>query len=270
MTTDMIHHVGLDKFTFKPQVRGRLSQELIAQIAASFPEVGQLQPVRAQRLGGLLEMIDGHHRLEAAKLAGLKTLATIIEENELNDGEVVLRQLIANCQRADLTPLEKARGIQNLMQTANCTAQDAGRKLSWSSATVTRLLTLLALPVEIMRQVESGKIAASAAYELAQVDDPACQALLANQLASGELTRDGVSGARKATKKTTEKKEASSDRVTALLGQSRAVTVASPELSLERFIGILEELLGKARRVRTQGVALGTFIKMLRDQARAS
>ena len=57
--------------------------------------------------------------------------------------------------------------------------------------------------------------------------------------------------------------------MTAILGESRSVTVASSGLTLERFIELIEELLSKARRVRTQGVELATFIKMLKDQARA-
>jgi ParB family chromosome partitioning protein len=269
MTTDVIHQVPLDRFICLPQVRERLVEELIGQIALSMRTVGQLQPVRGQKRGDIVEMIDGHHRLEAAKRAGLKTLATIIEAKELPDGEVVLRQLISNCQREDLTALEKARGIQRLMETANWTAQQAATGLGVSSATVTRLLKLLSLPVSIVEQVEAGKIAASSAYELAQIDDPARQTQLANQLAAGQLTRDGVSGVRKAAKKANGQSGLQRERVTAMLGENRYVTVVCAELTLERFIEQLEELLGKARRVRTQGVALETFLKMLRDRCRA-
>ena len=55
--------------------------------------------------------------------------------------------------------------------------------------------------------------------------------------------------------------------MTAPLGAGRAVTVTCQSLSLDGFIEILEELLGKARKVRTQGVELATFWKMLKDQS---
>jgi hypothetical protein len=59
-----------------------------------------------------------------------------------------------------------------------------------------------------------------------------------------------------------------SSRVTAKLGVNRAVTVLGESLCLESFIEILEELLGRARKVRSQGVELATFAKMLADQAK--
>ena len=59
----------------------------------------------------------------------------------------------------------------------------------------------------------------------------------------------------------------SPSRVTAKLAGGRAVTVAAESVDLDAFIETLEEVLGKARKARTQGIELGTFAKMLRDQA---
>jgi hypothetical protein len=79
------------------------------------------------------------------------------------------------------------------MELAQWNASQAAKELGFSAATVTRLLALLALPNSIVEQVQAGRIPASAAYELARIEDPARQAELAGQLAQGQLTRDGLS-----------------------------------------------------------------------------
>lgn len=180
---------------------------------------------------------------------------------------MIQRQLIANCQRDGLTPCEQSDAIASLMEKTGWSQSEVAEHLGMSNATVTRLLALQVLPEPIRDQVRAGKIAASAAYELARVGDSARQQELAGQLASGKLTRDGLAGAMKASRKREQPAKLAS-RVTAKLGLNRAVTVMGESLCLESFIEILEELLGRARKVRSQGVELATFTKMLADQTR--
>jgi hypothetical protein len=57
--------------------------------------------------------------------------------------------------------------------------------------------------------------------------------------------------------------------VTAMIDPGRSITFSGAGLaSVETLIDWLEELLAKARKVRPQNLALGTFISMLRDQAK--
>jgi ParB family transcriptional regulator, chromosome partitioning protein len=267
MPGELIEDIPLELFVGDQKVRRRLDAELIEQISKSFVTVGQLQPARARRERGRVILVDGHHRLAAAKLAGFKTLAVIIETQELTEGDVIQRQLIS-CQRAGLSPLEAAHGIRALMATTGWNASQSAENLGFSNAKVTRLLALLSLPAEIIQQVESGQIAASSAYELARVTDPVQQAELAEQMAEGRLTRDAAAGARKAAKRPVKQTDGRAARATALLGKSRAITVSSPGLTMETFVVLIEELLGKARRERSRGTELSTFISLLRDQAR--
>lgn len=270
MSAETVQAIPLDTFREDQRVRKQLNDELVEQIAQSFQLVGQLQPVRARWVGTELLLVDGHHRLAAAYKAGLKTLGCIVEQQALEDGQVIQRQLILNCLRESLSSVETARAIGQLMQATGWNASQAANNLGFSNAKVTRLLALLALPPAILQEVEAGRIPASAGYELAQVENPEQQAELAQHLATGMLTRDAVAGRRKArVKAAAGSTEAAPARVTALLGAGRTITVSAAGLTLESFISLIEELLGKARRVRAQGVELGTFIKMLRDQARA-
>jgi len=268
---EQIQHIPLDKIVAEVQVRKAFDEEGLVGLAAMLKDVGQLQPCRVRKSKDAFVIVDGERRYRAAKLAGLTTLAVIIEGKDLCEGEVLQRQLIANCQREDLTPLEKAKGIAELMKSTGWKAGEAATRLGTSNGTATRLLALLSLPESIQDQVASGVIPASAAYELSRVGDAGQQQELANQFAAGRLTRDALAGAIKAQAKgTTKDPSSAAGRATAQLGDGRSVTVVGCSLSLEGFIEILEELLAKARKVRPQGVELGTFCKMLRDQCRTA
>lgn len=269
MHQEQIQYLPLDQIQTTSQVRMHFDPEAIQGLAESLKEIGQLQPIRIRKVGDKFLIVDGERRYRAARKAGLLTLAVIIEDKELSGGEVIQRQLIANCQREELTPLEKARAIRDLIEATGWNASQVSPKLGFSNATTTRLLSLLNLPVSLQQKVEQGKIAVSAAYELAKVSDADRQAELSQQVANGQLTRDGLTGTLKA-----ERKEPSAtvtpSRATAVLAPGRSITVTSDGLDLERFIQLIEDLLARARKVRPQGVELSTFIKMLRDQSKAA
>ena len=78
-------------------------QELVESIKAN----GVLSPVLIRPKGNdTYEMISGHRRLHAAKLAGLTAIPAIIRE--LTDDEAVIAMVDANIQREELLPSEKA------------------------------------------------------------------------------------------------------------------------------------------------------------------
>lgn len=57
-------------------------------------------------------------------------------------------------------------------------------------------------------------------------------------------------------------------RASAALGRGRAVIVVGHDLNLERWIDSLQEALAKARRAKTYGLELDSFLKMLADMTR--
>ncbi len=269
MSSETIDYVPPQTLGVAPQVRPDPRAEELMGLMQSISEVGILQPIRARRVDGKPVVISGHRRRLAAINLGLAKVPVIFELTALSEQAALQRQLIENIQRVDLGPLPKAEGIAEFMRAENCSAAQVAAKLGLSPATVARLLALLQLPEAIRERVNAGEIPASAAYELAKVSDPAKQAELAQQLAAGTLSRDGLASKRKlSTANTSPTSDKKLSRITANLGEARSVVVSAPDLTLESAIGVVEELLGKLRRGRSQGFQLPTIVKMLRDQAK--
>jgi ParB/RepB/Spo0J family partition protein len=271
MADEQIQYFPLEQIAENRQPREQFDEEALLGLAQSLRELGQLQPIRVRRIDNQLTVVDGARRLRAAKMAGMKMLAVILEEKELCNAEVLHRQLVANCQREDFSPVEKAKAVAQLMEQACWSATQAAAHLGFSNATVTRLLALNSVPSEIQKRVTSGEISASAAYSLAGVADPMEQARLADHVAGGRLTRDALVGQLRTQRRRSAEPSTSTcpSRVTAVLGAGRSITLSGSGITMDSLIQWLEELTAKARKIRPQGIEITTFIKMLRDQAKA-
>lgn len=271
MTEEQIQYLTLDQVIPDPdQPRRFFEEESLERLAASLRELGQLVPIRVRFDGERFIIEDGERRMRAAKRAGFTTIAVIVEEKGVSNGGAGQRQLVINCQREDLTSGEKAHAIRRLMDETGWNASQVADRLGFSKATVSRLLSLLDLPEAIRERVNSGEIPLSAANSLARVTDGEQQAALASEVAAGRLTRDGLVGTLKAHRNGSPGAQRGASRVCCKLSSGQSVTVSAEEtLDLDEFIAALEEVLGKARKARTQGIEVSTLAKMFRDQAKA-
>lgn len=267
---EQIQYLPIGKIVCERQVRDHIEEASLRELASGLKEVGQLQPIRVRKVGDKYVVVDGERRfLAASNYAGFQTIAAIIETQDLDEGQIIRRQLISNCHE-ELKPMEKARAIARLMEVAGWSATDTAKRLGMSNANVSRLLALLSLPAPIQKQVEDGVIPSSAAAELARVDDLAKQAELAQRIADGRLTRDGLAGERKAARKNGAKgTKPAASRATAVLDEKRSVTVSSEGLDFDSFLQILEELVAKVRKIRPRGIGLQTFLRILKEEAKA-
>src|SRR3984893_13821368 len=156
------------------QVRTRCDAEPLAELAESIRLHGILQPLLVRRLADGYELIAGERRWRAARLAGLTAGPAVMRSDAGNDEQLVLG-LIENLQRADLDPIEEARGLRRLTEEFGLTHDEVAQKIGKHRVSVTHSLRLLAACPAIQSSVAVGAISAGHARALVALDSDAAQ-----------------------------------------------------------------------------------------------
>lgn len=131
------------------------------------------------------EIISGHRRLHAAKMAGLTTIPAIVRE--LSDDDAVIAMVDANIQREELLPSEKAfayrmkleamkrqgsRTDLTLSQNETKSRSDEvlSKQVGESRAQVQRYIRLTELIPELLDLVDSKKLKFTVAVNISYID----------------------------------------------------------------------------------------------------
>jgi ParB family transcriptional regulator, chromosome partitioning protein len=185
--------IDIDRIAPDPdQPRTEFDQGALVRLASSLVTHGQLQPitVRWSEPMGRYLIVSGERRWRAAALAGRPSLTAVVLDGEPDESRVREMQLIENCLREDLQPIEQARAFRALMDRNGWTAAKLAETLHLNAGSVSRSLALLDLPCAVQDAVASGAINASAAYEISKVDDPDAQRDVAERVVNEKLSRD--------------------------------------------------------------------------------
>lgn len=170
----------------KGQPRKQFDQKDLDELADSIRQNGVLQPILVRRKGVNYEIVAGERRYQAAKLAGLDEIPAVVRD--ISDQDVFRLALIENLQRADLTPIEEAKGYQKLIKDNGFTQEELGKVLSKSRSAIANTLRLLDLPKEVQRMMEDGSITAGHARAILAVAGDDGKLRLAQKVVDENLT----------------------------------------------------------------------------------
>ena len=170
----------------KDQPRKLFKDAELSELSDSIKQNGILQPLLVRKKGTKYEIVAGERRYQAAKLAGLEEVPVIIKD--ISDAEVFKLALIENLQRADLSPLEEARGYKQLIKERSLTQDEVAKLVSKSRSAVTNTLRLLDLPEEVQQFVEDGLITAGHARAILAVPSPEGRVKLAQKVVDEKLS----------------------------------------------------------------------------------
>ena len=164
-----------------------LDDEAMTRTVESIAQYGVLAPLiaRPSPAGDGYEIISGHRRQYAAKLAGLDTLPVIVRQ--LSDDAAVILMVDSNLQREHILPSERAfaykmklDAIKNQGARSDLTSTQIAQKLSVekvgddagvSKDTIRRFIRLTNLIPELLDMVDEKKISFNPAVELSYLDE---------------------------------------------------------------------------------------------------
>jgi ParB family chromosome partitioning protein len=170
------------------QPRRTFVESDIDELAASIREKGILQPILvrpAPGQAGHYQIVAGERRWRAAQKAGLHTVPVIIRE--LDDLDVLEIGIIENVQRADLNPIEEARGYKVLQDRFGRTQDALAQVVGKSRPHIANTLRLLALPEGVQDHVLHGRL--SAGHARALITSENADALAEEVIAKGLSVR---------------------------------------------------------------------------------
>lgn len=148
------------------QPRRIFNQEKLEELAESIKAHGIIQPlVVVERPNGLYEIVVGERRFRAAKLAELKTVPAFVSSAIPSQTKLEL-SLIENIQRADLNPIEEAKAFERLHKEFGLPLVEIAKQIGKDDSTISNLMRLLNLPVEIQRGLVEGVISEGQARPL--------------------------------------------------------------------------------------------------------
>ena len=172
-----------------------LDDEAMTRTVESIAQYGVLAPLiaRPRPDGDGYEIISGHRRQYAAKLAGLDTLPVIVRQ--MSDDAAVILMVDSNLQREHILPSERAfaykmklEALKNQGARSDLTSSQIGTKLradekvaqdsGESRNQIQRFIRLTNLVPELLDMVDEKKISFNPAVELSYLDEGQQRAFL--------------------------------------------------------------------------------------------
>lgn len=201
---EKIREIPLDQLVpFKDHPFKVIDDESMMDTVQSIREHGILLPLIARPMpDGKYEIVSGHRRSHAGKLAGLETVPVIVRE--LDDDAAVILMVDSNLQRENILPSERAfafkmkleamkhqgqRNDLSLCQVGTKSRADEklAQSVNESARTIQRYIRLTELLPELLDLVDERKFAFNSAVEVSYLN-PEEQGWLAETIDSEQST----------------------------------------------------------------------------------
>lgn len=201
---EKIREISLDQLVpFKNHPFKVIDDESMMDTVQSIREHGILLPLIARSMpDGKYEIVSGHRRSHAGKLAGLETVPVIVRE--LDDDAAVILMVDSNLQRENILPSERAfafkmkleamkhqgqRNDLSLCQVGTRSRADEklAQSVNESARTIQRYIRLTELLPELLDLVDERKLAFNSAVEVSYLN-PEEQGWLAEIIDSEQST----------------------------------------------------------------------------------
>lgn len=186
ITKEGASEIKIDQiFPFENHPFKVLDDERMIELVESIKLNGVLSPVIVRPDDeGTYEMISGHRRMHAAKLAGLTTIPAIVKE--MTNDEAVVLMVDANIQREEILPSERAFSLKMKMDAMNRQGQrtdltlgrdvpkwsheEIGEEAGISGRQVKRYIRLTELVPELLDLVDEKKLGMMLAVDISFFD----------------------------------------------------------------------------------------------------
>lgn len=182
---------------FVPKAGDKAIQELVE---ALLREGKQINPCVVSKLpDGGLRLEQGYRRWMAIQVIREGSLVgedhrlwklEVVLGPKVDDKTSLLSNLAENVDRQELSVMDKASYAKRMVDEFGMTQKDVAGALKVDPSRISQLVKLMAVPLEVQKLVEAGKIAPASAYELADMDEAALAEYVARIKGGEKVSRE--------------------------------------------------------------------------------
>lgn len=178
---------------YQPRERIEIDDDLreMAEGIDEYKLLGAVPVRRHPEREGYFQLVFGHRRREASRLAGKRTMPCVIEA--IDDAGMEIFAALENVQRKDLTDIQLGRYFLR-MQKEGYTQEEIAQKIKKKRGYVVNRLRLAEAPSDIQTLVLAKPDSLRAVSYLKNVEDEQDRALLIGYLKTGQLFADDLAG----------------------------------------------------------------------------
>lgn len=190
-STEKIHKIKVIEIEpNREQPRRSFDEEALDELATSIKTYGVLQPIIVNKKDDYYEIVAGERRWRAAKKAGLSEMPCIIKD-DITDRSNKEIALIENLQRVDLNPIDKAKGLKELIDDYGMTQKELADSIGISRGNIANSIRILNMDPRVIELAQEGKLTEGHCRNLVVIEDPEKQYKAAlNIIEKGESVRD--------------------------------------------------------------------------------
>ena len=172
----------------KNALRMEFEEGTLDSISASIRRIGILVPLVVSKRDNGFCLIAGHRRLAAAIRVGMGTVPCIVRMGSEADAKEV--SFAENLFRQDLTPIEVAGGIKDILEQKTMTKDELAAVMHRSKHWVISMVNMLAWPDDVLEAIHAGWLSISAGSNIALIGEDTYRAfLLKNAYENGVSAR---------------------------------------------------------------------------------
>lgn len=167
-------------------MRSELDRESLFNLADNIKQNGLINPITVRPVGLRYEVVAGHRRLSACKIAGIIKIKCVVRD--LDDNKTFEIMAAENLERADVDPVDEANFLTKYIQKTGKTVSEVAKSIRRSISYVENRLSIGGMPDYMQDYLKTGQLKLGVALALVQITDETMRKVWCEM-----AVRDGVS-----------------------------------------------------------------------------
>lgn len=167
-------------------MRSELNRDELFDLADNIKQNGLINPITVRPVGNRFEVVAGHRRLSACKIAGLIKIQCVVRE--LDDNKTFEIMAAENLERADVDPVDEAIFLTKYLNKTGKSIPEVAKSVRRSVSYIENRLVVGQMPDYMQNYLKTGQIKIGVALCLFQITDDAQRHVWVDM-----AVRDGIS-----------------------------------------------------------------------------